>query len=274
MKKGNYYSTLHIYVVEGYVGKGIEDHFAGSYLGNWVEGNWSFLFFSEPCREDLAELLSKYTGLRIVDEYCFPYDEWQGGRFDAFTVGSLKIVPSWERQCDVEEDAIEILLDPGVVFGNGLHPTTRDCLRALVYLRRLEPFRHVIDVGTGSGILSLAAAKLGAQSVQAVDSNPLCVQTARRNVLLNRLEDIVTVVEDDAGRVASKGADLLLANLHYDVMPQVIENGCRGKTRWFILSGLMRTQARCIGDQIEHTGMKLIKEWDHDMTWYTMLVRG
>ncbi len=268
------YQDLYIYLIQGPVSGEDEVIFGEGYLGNWVEDDCSFLFFSEPRPEVIQQLLKRTPFLTWLEDYHFTYEEWQGGGLDPFRIERFVIMPPWHPNFEVEPGETQILLDPGVVFGTGLHPTTRDCLRALAYLFRNEIIESVIDLGTGTGILSLAAAYLGAERVLAVDLNPLCVRTAQKNVSLNQLDGLVEVVEGDAGRIAEGGADLILANIHHEVMVQVLEKGIVQKTRWFVLSGLMRTQAGEIKERLKKCGLAPVKEWDHEMTWYTILARG
>ena len=102
----------------------------------------------------------------------------------------LVIVPTW-REYRPEPDDVVLLIDPGMAFGTGLHPTTRLCLQALE--RHLRPGDHVLDVGTGSGILAIAAAKLGAARVLALDIEPVAVKVAVENAARNGVADRVTV---------------------------------------------------------------------------------
>jgi ribosomal protein L11 methyltransferase len=100
------------------------------------------------------------------------------------------IVPGWEEYIPAPAEIV-IRLEPGMAFGTGLHPTTRLCLEALE--RHLAPRCTVLDVGTGSGVLAIAAAKQGARSVLALDADPAAVTVARENVASNGVSDIVTV---------------------------------------------------------------------------------
>ena len=106
-------------------------------------------------------------------------------------------------------------LDPGMAFGTGIHPTTRMCLEQVE--RRVQTGMHVLDVGTGSGILALAAAKLGAKHIDALDNSRVAVESATANIAMNNLSDRIKVVlgvldapeaEHMAGRY-----DLVLANI-------------------------------------------------------------
>ncbi len=103
---------------------------------------------------------------------------------------NIQIVPAWEDHVPVDGEVV-IWLEPGMAFGTGLHPTTRQCLALME-----EGFAQgctVLDVGTGSGVLAIAAAKLGACSVLALDADPSAVQVARENVVANAVDDRVRV---------------------------------------------------------------------------------
>ena len=271
--KNGPYRNLYIYFIDGPVRAEDEPEFDAGFLGNWVEDRSSFLFFSYPALDWVSALVAKIPELNFVDEYHFSYDQWQGCKLEPFAIEDLLVTPPWEDQPDTPEER-KILLDPGVVFGTGLHTTTEDCLRAMATLRRSYDYRRVLDIGTGTGILALAAIKLGADKAVAVDLNPLSVKTARRNVALNGLDHHIQVVEGRAEEVLAVRADLVIANIHYEVVVQLMSHEEFLSKPWIIISGLMRTQARCIKAEMEKRGMKLIQEWDKDMTWHTMLIKS
>jgi len=261
---------LYIYLMKGVL-RGRDEEFLGNaFIGNWVEGETSFLFFSSPSRERVKGLLNYRPDLELDDDYHFSYDEWQGGGLDVLEIDPFVILPPWLKNQPYNR-AIEILLDPGVVFGNCLHPTTRDCLRALSWSAGETGLGHVLDLGTGTGILAIAAALLGAKKVVAVDLNPLCVKTAARNVELNHQEEIIHVLEGKAEDFVDDPADLIVANIHYEVIRRLLEKGSFHEKTKLIISGLMRSQFREIKRQLERRGFKLLREWDHDTTWFTIL---
>lgn len=264
------YRDLYIYLLNGLVREDDEVVLGDAFLGNWVEEDSSFLFFEKPADKLLIRLLKRRSDLELVDDYYFTYEQWQGGGLDALRIERFLIVPPWEKT-DSTEGLMRIFLDPGVVFGNGLHPTTRDCLRAIACAHRQRPFSNVLDLGTGTGVLALAVGCLGAERVLAADLNPLCVRTANKNVKLNGLDKIVEVVKGPAEDFFDEPADLVVANIHHAVIRDLLDRRVfRNKDR-VIISGLMRSQAREVKTQLMNSRFRILREWDHDMTWFTFL---
>lgn len=268
--EGKPYESLFIYLLEGYVDPEDEKILGDNFLGNWVEGEQSFLFFSSPAGKIITDLLDYRQNLKLVDEFCFSYEEWQGGLPEAIQIENFLIVSPWIKSIP-EFKGVRILLDPGVVFGNGLHPTTRDCLMALSLTHEQQPFSHVLDLGTGTGVLSIAAAQLGAKKIMAADLNPLCVRTALRNVKLNNLDHIVQVREAKAEDLFHEPADLIMANIHHAVVQSLLHSRHFNRGERLILSGLMRSQFREVKDDLRLKGFEIIKIWDHEMIWFTVL---
>lgn len=266
------YQELHIYYLEGPLQREEESLLGPDFLGNWIEEDSSFLFFSRPSRELVQRIVDKNSELRLIDEFHFTYEEWQGGKIKPFKVSRFLIVPPWENSRD-NDGGTKLLLDPGVVFGTSLHPTTRDCLCALVKAYERYRFPQVLDLGTGTGILAIGAALLGAERVLAVDNNPLAVRIAVRNIRLNGLEERVEVEEGLAEDFMDYNSDLLVANIHYDVILKLIQGEGFLKKKCFILSGLMRSQARDIRFLLSRYPIDIVHEWNHDMIWYTILGR-
>ena len=264
------YKNLFIYHIDGIFNSEYEKSLGRNYIGNWVEDKYSFLFFSEYPGTDIEEIISQQPELQLLDKYSFSYEEWQGGGFEKKIIQDFIIIPPWE---DINSDSAKhkIILDPGVVFGNGLHPTTKDCIRAVSYLKKQYSFKTVIDIGTGTGILAIASVYLGAGEVTAIDLNPLAVKTASNNVFLNNFNEKIKVFEGNAEDYACNKADLLIANIHFDVIKMMFAIKGFPDKDYYIFSGLMRSQAGDLRDLINSTGMNIVKEWDHEMTWYTIL---
>jgi ribosomal protein L11 methyltransferase len=265
------YQDLYIYLIDGVVSGRDEAGFGNEFLGTWVEGETSFLFFTAPSRDKVDSLIKDRPNLSLLEEHHFSYEQWQGTRLEPVRIGQFFIIPPWNREA-AGEGEVRIILDPGVVFGTGIHPTTGDCLRALAYLRKRFAYRHVLDLGTGTGVLAVAAACLGAKQVSAVDLNPLCVKTAKTNVHHNQQEGVVEVVEGKAEEWTEKPADLVIANMHYDVLKSLVERESFRQNEWLILSGLMRSQAREIKTRLERYGLTIVREWEGEGMWPTLLV--
>src|SRR6266496_3403346 len=167
----------------------------------------------------LSSLGMQYVGdlqTRIVHE-----EDWANAWKDYYHVTHigqrLVIRPSW-REYLPENNEVVLELDPGMAFGTGLHPTTRMCLEQIE--QRMRPDMHVLDVGTGSGILALAAAKLGAANVHCIDNSSVAVESAVANAEINHMSDRVNVVlgvlDETEAFCLSGQYDLVLANIIAD----------------------------------------------------------
>ena len=139
-------------------------------------------------------------------------EDWQNGWkkfYHAMDIGErLAIVPGWE---DYDTDRIKIVMDPGMAFGTGTHETTSLCLETLDSL--VKGGERVLDIGTGSGILAIAALKLGAEVAEGVDIDPMCVRTAGENAQRNGVADKFTVLVGDLSDQASGEYNIITANI-------------------------------------------------------------
>jgi ribosomal protein L11 methyltransferase len=245
----------------------------GDFIGNWQEADDSFLFFKRSADDSISELLGRQPHLVFQDSYQMSYEQWQGNAVVPFQVGCLTVTPPWHADAGSTGET-DILLDPGVVFGTGSHPTTYDCLTALQMAFDFQPARRVLDLGTGSGLLALAAARLGAAQVLAVDLNHLAAETTRRNAVLNRMTDRILAVQGNAINFMDTFSDLMVSNIHYDIMRQLIRTPGFSRQKQFILSGLLRSEAREIEYQLRRQPVKIVHKWDRDATWYTYYGRN
>lgn len=130
------------------------------------------------------------------------------------------IKPTWESYAP-QADEVVIELDPGAAFGTGTHATTSMCIRQLEKL--VEPGMTVFDVGTGSGILAIIAAKLGAGSVQAVDYDDAVLKIVQENLAQNNVQDVVSVDRSDLMQNVHGRAKLVIANIIADIIIRLFE---------------------------------------------------
>jgi len=266
------YPHLYIYYVNGRVPGHGKRLFGPSFIGNWQEEDSAFLFFTEPADEAISAFLADRPGLGLTDRFEMSYEDWHGGPILPFKAGRFRIMPPWSKVA-VEAGELGILLDPGVVFGAGNHPTTRDCLNALQWLilqEPLGPMETVLDLGAGTGLLAIAASRLGVRRALAVDNIYLAAQTTAGNVRSNRLDGRVQAVCGRAEDFIGCRADLVVANIHYDVMRQLIASPGFRQKRGFVLSGLMRSQAGRIKAALAESGASIRDEWIRDGIWHTI----
>jgi ribosomal protein L11 methyltransferase len=266
------HKNLYIYYFKGHLPSDATES-ADCFLGNWEEDDFSFLFFSEPSDIFINNYIVTLPEIKLLDQYKMTYEDWHGDKITAFRVNRFIITPPWEKENKIIKfsDDLEIILDPGLVFGTGAHPTTNDCLEALVTLWYDGEIKSILDLGTGTGLLAIAAAKLGCNRAVAVDFNYLAAKTALHNVNLNGLGKNILVVHGRAEELMDKASDLMISNIHYDVMKDLINTEAFLEFRYFILSGLLRSEARNIADQLKRLPVKILKTWDQDGVWHTFL---
>jgi ribosomal protein L11 methyltransferase len=266
------YDRLFIYHIKGHLVPAT-NLFGVNFIGNWQEDKFSFLFFSEPSEKQVQQLLVEQPQLTLLDNYDMAYDDWQGGKIAPLRVGRFRIVPAWSKsknEAHTENALPPIVLDPGVVFGAGTHPTTCGCLTALELLFREKMPRSALDLGTGTGLLALAAARLGCRQTIAADINALATRTAQNNIRLNHLENRVMAVQGTAENLIDLQTDLVIANIHYEVIKRLLL--CQGffNQKWFILSGLFCNQVRDVVYKLAQRSVRVIKIWKHDRVWHTL----
>jgi ribosomal protein L11 methyltransferase len=265
------YAELYIYQLEGRLDPHASIE-AGAFLGHWQEEESAFLFFSTPMEAEVEGLLRRHPHLRLIDSTSMAYDQWQGSVSGDERIGRFHFIAPWTAAGLADSpspDEIPILMDPGLVFGAGTHPTTRDCLAALELAAASGRIRTVMDLGTGTGILALAAAKRLGALVLAIDLNFLAARTAAHNVRLNQLNNRIGVVQGRAEDAIGGSADLVVANLHGAVMLRIMDApGFRSKKR-FILSGLMRSDAKEVRRRLCVSGIHIREEWTRDGVWHT-----
>lgn len=269
----NPYAYLYIYYLEGIPASLSPATEQSTFIGNWEEDGFSFLFFSWPDDALVEKMVARESHLKLIDKYEMTSEEWHGDKIESYTAGSLIVSPPWKIPFVNRPDRTHLLLDPGVVFGTGRHQTTEDCLGYMEYLFKKEKIATVVDIGTGTGILALGATALGAERVLALDFNLLAVRTTLNNIRLNHYEDKILAVQARGETVLGTFADLVVANIHYDVMKNLIEVPEFTDKPWLILSGLLSSEADKVCDRLKEKPVTLVERVSPDGVWNTLLVK-
>lgn len=183
----------------------------------------------------------------------------------------LTIVPEWQDYTPHHADEHIIKLDPGMAFGTGTHPTTRLTLQALeVVLRGGET---VIDVGTGSGVLSIASKYLGADTVYAYDLDDVAVAAAKENMALNPVAEDVIVGANNLLVGVDKKADVIVANILADIIIALIPDAYRCLTDegTFIVSGIIEEKLPSVISALEQQGFDVDQTFKQK-DWYALII--
>lgn len=188
-------------------------------------------------------------------------------------VGARTVVkPSW-LEYTPRENEIVIELDPGMAFGTGLHPTTRLCLAMLE--KCVSPGSEMLDVGTGSGILAIGAAKLGARFVDARDIDPIAVETAQKNIAASGLQRIAHVSRESLNVEPNPQTfDLITANIFADTIaelaPALVQH--LKPDGALIASGILVERAYLVQDAMRQQNMTLVEK-NQEEDWLVMVYR-
>ncbi len=169
---------------------------------------------------------------------------------------NILVCPSW-IEAEPQPGDIVLTLDPGLAFGTGLHPTTQLCAAALE--ERIQPGMRALDVGTGSGILSILAVKLGAASALGVDIDAEAVRAARENVARNGVADRVAIALG-SWEQAEGVYDVVVANILAGVIRRLLREGLGKTGRAFIFSGILDTQAEEVKAALGEAGLRLVDQ--------------
>lgn len=181
-------------------------------------------------------------------------DRWKDSFHSTRITDRIVVCPTWEEYTPDQETEIVVRMDPGMAFGTGTHETTALSVRMME--EYLHPGDHVLDIGCGSGILSIIAAKLGARHVTGIDNDPEAVRAASENVVMNGTADIVTIREGDLAEGTTERADLIAANLllnlilrlNPDVRKLLRPHGI------YIMCGILNEQVPRVLEQLNELG--------------------
>ena len=183
----------------------------------------------------------------------------------------IVIQPSWEEY-EPRAGEVVLRLDPGAAFGTGTHPTTAMCLRAMEKL--VKPGMTVFDVGTGSGVLAIAAAKLGAKTVRAVDYDATAVRVALENIEANGVGNLVFTAESDLFSAIDGKAGLVTANLIADLVIRLLPelDAHLEKGGALLASGVIENRAQEVREATETAGFFVAEDFE-EKEWHAMVIR-
>lgn len=239
-------------------------------IGTWIEDDTAILFFHTE-KKALVEDICQRSDAKILYEANLNYQDWEAGLdITTFTVPPLVIAPLWEvDQLNLTQEEVPIHLDPSVIFGSGFHPSTRLCLQTINDMIRSGPdeIQTMVDLGTGTGLLSLGAAKLGVQNIRSYDNNPFACSVAEKNVGLNKCEGQIRVMEADLrNALPDTGVDLVVANLYKGLLLEFFQNPDFWKARYYIISGFIPSMEEELLAALPMSQLKLLERRKSE-TW-------
>ena len=191
--------------------------------------------------------------------------------FDILNIGEkFVIVPTW-REYENEENKYVINIDPGMAFGTGGHETTSLCIKNLE--KYVKPHDNIIDVGCGSGILSIAASYLTDGEIKAVDLDKLAVDVSRENFALNNLENRITVEEASLLTKETKKYNVIVANILAHIIELMLDDAYKllEDGGYYITSGIIKDKKDELLEKMLERGFKLVEE-TCDNEWYSFVV--
>lgn len=234
------------------------------------------IYFDSLLEAEIAKkALSEEMGIRTAEAREYKEQDWTTfwqHHFQTMELGkNLRIVPEWE---EVPQDGrTNIIINPGLSFGTGGHFTTRFCLEALEEAKESLDVQTMIDAGTGSGILSIAAIKLGIQDVLAFDYDPVCVDQCNTNAARNGVEGKIHFFQSDVLEPGwnSKPADLVCANILTSVLLEAAPLLKRATTKRLLLSGIREIEADAVADTFMQLGCREVSR-DGDGKWCGIVI--
>lgn len=196
-------------------------------------------------------------------------ETWKKG-FKPLDIGTLfTILPPWEEP---QGNRINLIIDPGMAFGTGHHETTRSCLILMEKYQGLTVKERFLDLGTGTGLLAIAASKLGYKQVVAIDTDPLATEAARSNIALNKATNVE--IREGSMDTATEKYDCITANIISGVLIMLAPSIARhlAYSGIVILSGILAEQADEVITGMRNSGFVLVETYRDDK-WISLVMR-
>ena len=234
----------------------------------WDNVTVNALFSTDVNQEDIKASIFEICNVNALTSFILQDRVWEDEckkDFHSMKFGeNLWVCPSWESQAELPSDAIIINMDPGLAFGTGSHQTTSLCLE---YLDANPPKNiDVIDFGCGTGILAIAAAKLGASRVLAIDNDPQAIISSKDNVINNQCESIIKTIHSK-DEIDFEGCDLLIANILTNPLIKLAPTFAAlvNPDGELLLSGILKKQVdrvvSCYSEYFTNLEVSNIDEW-------------
>lgn len=261
----------------------LEDKFGEIYVlnpsdyperGVRIKAYFNELEYSDELKEDILSAIKK---IDTLNENMFSYSEqslqeqdWENewkNYFHPFRASErFTIVPSWEEYDKENNEELCIELDPGMAFGTGDHPTTSMCLKMIETY--VKPEHTVIDVGTGSGILSIACSLLGVKRIKALDLDELAIKVAKENFIKNACADSIETTTGNLLQGETDKYDIVIANILAHIIEEMIDDAYNtlNEDGLFITSGIIEEKSNEIIEHMKRTGFNIISI-NHDNGW-------
>ncbi|GAB3050774.1 50S ribosomal protein L11 methyltransferase [Virgibacillus ainsalahensis] len=184
----------------------------------------------------------------------------------------ITIIPTWEEYTPVDTDEIIIELDPGMAFGTGTHPTTVLSIQALE--QHLKKDDVVIDVGSGSGVLSIASSLLGAAQVLAFDLDDVAVKSTMMNAELNNMDKQITAKQNNLLDHVDTRANVIVSNILAEIIIRFVEDAWNNLVEGglFITSGIIQNKKQMVKDKLENQGFQII-ELNEMEDWISIIAK-